>query len=318
MVEVDTVLILGAGASWDYGFPTGEELVNQICNLFRNHECKEYDYFYELGFGSDMIDKFLTALEYAKPPSVDAWLEHNTQFIGVGKIAIAIALLSHEKEAELRPGSTGDWYRLLCHRLDSPFDRFQDNKLSIITFNYDRLVEEYLFRAFRNMHTAKSKEECIEKIKQLRILHVYGCLGRLEWQKDDSGPPLPQVRYGTSLDTDTIASAADSIKIIPEINGQLPDEFQEARKLIANANALYFLGFGYNKTNMIRLELGTLRKPSKIMGTGYGLSYQRMREVKRLDIRGFGRNNGLVNKAVYEFLHGYVDFNELGLPKITY
>jgi hypothetical protein len=310
MVEIETVLILGAGASWDYGFPTGEELVKKICKMFRQRQSQQYELFYELGgkHGPDMPDRFITALKWANPFSVDAWLEHNTRFIEVGKIAIAIALLYREKEALLRPEVNGDWLQLLYHRLDSPFEEFQNN--------YDRLVEEHLFRAFKNWHTEKSESQWKEKIKHLRILHVYGSLGRLEWQKDDSGAPLPQVLYGTSLDANTIALAADSIKIIPRISDQLPEEFHEARELISNAKALYFLGFGYNKTNMTRLGLGTLRKPSKIMGTGYGLSYQRMREVERMDIRSFKRGLGLVAEPVYEFLHKYVDFNELGLPNI--
>lgn len=318
MVEVETVLILGAGASWDYGFPTGEELVKKICKMFRPRQSEQYELFYELGgkHGSDMPDRFITALQLANPFSVDAWLEHNTGFIEVGKIAIAIALLYREKEAGLRPEVNGDWLQLLYHRLDSPFEEFQNNKLSIITFNYDRLVEEYLFRAFKHWHTEKSESECEEKIKHLRILHVYGSLGRLEWQKDDSGSPLPQVRYGTSLDANTVAFAADSIKIIPGISDQLPKEFKEARELIANANALYFLGFGYNKTNMTRLGLDTLRKPSKMMGTAYGLDYQRTREIVRLSISSLQRQGGLIALPVYEFLYNCVDFNELGLPRL--
>lgn len=325
MVELDTVLILGAGASWDYGFPTGEELVRQICDMFRNRQGQEYkllDRRSSLGI-PNTTDRFLSALEKAKPLSVDAWLEHNTTFIRTGKFAIAIALLKYEAKTELRPIATGDWYQLLYHRLDSPFEEFHNNKLSIITFNYDRLAEYYLFKFFRNMHREKSEKECIEKIKQLRILHMYGSLGGLEWQDVDSESPKQQVRYGAqdiygAGDVETVISAANNIKIIPEKSDKLPEEFKEARELIAKAKALYFLGFGYNETNMTRLGLDTLRKPSKVMGTGYGLGYQRIREVERLDIRSLRRSVGLVAKPVYEFLHEYVDFNELGLPDIIH
>lgn len=319
MVELETVLVLGAGASWDYGFPTGEELVGQICNMFRNRQGQEYkllDRLSSLGI-PHTTDMFLFALEKAKPLSVDAWLEHNTKFIRTGKFAIAIALLEYEAKTALRPEATGDWYQLLYHRLDSPFEEFHNNKLSIITFNYDRLAEYYLFEVFRNMHTEKSEKECIEKIKQLRILHVYGSLGCLEWQDVDSESPEQQVRYGTqdiygASDIETIISAANNIKIIPEKSNQLPKEFQESRKLIENAQALYFLGFGYSKDNIERLGIKTLRMPQKIMGTAKGLGYQEYQELRRMSIFNIPiEDNLLDDKTVYEFLHDCVDLNSL-------
>jgi hypothetical protein len=33
MIEKSTVFVLGAGASWHYGYPTGEELVQQVTNF---------------------------------------------------------------------------------------------------------------------------------------------------------------------------------------------------------------------------------------------------------------------------------------------
>ena len=35
MINNDTVLVLGAGASMDYGFPSGEQLIEDIIKLFR-------------------------------------------------------------------------------------------------------------------------------------------------------------------------------------------------------------------------------------------------------------------------------------------
>ena len=71
------------------------------------------------------------------------------------------------------------------------------------------------------------------------------------------------------------------------------------------------------EANMTRLGIDELRKPSKVMGTAYGLGYQEIREVERLSIRDLKRTAGLVTRPVYEFLHDCVDFNELGLPKIV-
>lgn len=311
MVNLETVLVLGAGASKDFGFPTGRELVRKVRQ--------------EVGAGSqvfgecakelklNMADSFLRSLEQADPLSVDAWLEHNSSFIEVGKVAIAITLLHREAHSELGPEN--NWYQLLFERLNSPFDRFQDNRLSIITFNYDRSLEQYLFKTFRYTHTAKTEEKCKEKLNQLRIVHVYGSLGRLEWQRDDPKHPMPQVPYGgAGLDQKRVLSAAKSIKIIPE-DEPLGIEFGKAQDWIKSAKALYFLGYGYNMTNMERLGLGVLGTPTKVMGTTHKLSYQRIREVERLNIRKLKRKDGLFPEPVYEFLHNHVDFNEGGYPK---
>ncbi len=315
MVTVETVLVLGAGASCDFGFPTGKKLVTQIYTLLTASGSKLPNLFFEIAGqeNPEMAENFPHILQQANPLSIDAWLQHNEKLIPAGKIAIAIALLWYEQRSKLRPEN--NWYQLLFQRLDSIFEEFQNNKISIITFNYDRSLEEYLFKSFRNTHFDKSEDDCKNKLNQLKILHVYGSLGRLEWQSNDPEDPLPQVSYGAKPDTYTVHSAADSIKIIPEKSPDL-QEFNDAHKLIGSANALYFLGFGYHEMNMQRLGIDTLRKPSKIMGTSYGLDYQRMREIEQLSIRDLSRNNGLVDKSVYDFLYHYINFNELGLPKV--
>jgi hypothetical protein len=182
MVELETVLVLGAGASWYYTYPTGGELVTKIIEHLNNSESPQYRLFHDICSAKELpkAKEFNHVLRKAKPLSIDAWLGQNPDFIEVGKVAIAIALLRCEHGSGLRSQAEGDWYRLLFERLNSPFENFQNNKLSIITFNYDRSFEQNLFEIFKYTHTAKSEEECKEKLNQLDILHVYGSLGRLE------------------------------------------------------------------------------------------------------------------------------------------
>jgi len=310
MVDIETVLVLGAGASKAFGFPTGQELVKRIC-LLLNQE-RYFDIFYQTAgqYSPEMTEKFHDVLKRADPLSVDAWLEHNPEYIEVGKVAIGISLLGYEEQSDLRPQN--NWYQLLSKRLDGPFEKFQDNKLSIITFNYDRSLEQYLFETFRHMHTEKSEKECKEKLNQLRILHVYGSMGCLDWQFDNPENNLRLVSYGNKLDRNRIYFSAEGIKIIPQKSSSPSKEFTEAQDLISKAKALYFLGFGYSKDNMERLGIKTLRMPQKIMGTAKGLGYQEYQEVRRMSIFNIPiEDNLLDDKTVYEFLHDCVDLNSL-------
>lgn len=53
MIELETVLILGAGASWDYGFPTGSELVSKICTNLMDSDGPQYGLMEKLSWDTD-------------------------------------------------------------------------------------------------------------------------------------------------------------------------------------------------------------------------------------------------------------------------
>lgn len=75
----------------------------------------------------------------------------------------------------------GDWYQYFCDKLNTSFEEFDQNKISIITFNYDRSLEHSLFTALKNSY-AKNDRDCASKLKNIPIVHVYGQLGYLPWQ----------------------------------------------------------------------------------------------------------------------------------------
>lgn len=310
MVEIETVLILGAGAGKAFDFPSGKELVGRICDMLGDIEGEPFRICYAAsGLPKDRLIEFRKTLKRADPPSIDAWLEHNPGFLEVGRVAIAVALLDCERRSNLSPPQ--NWYQFLFGKLSARFDEFGKNNLSIVTFNYDRSLEYYLFRVFRHTHTGRSEAECKAMINKLHVLHVYGSLGPLEWQTTDADLHVP---YCARLDLSYVQRAAGNIRIMPEGRQGISNEFAQAHRLMDHARAVYFLGFGYHDFNMQRLGIEFLRKVSKVMGTAYGLDYQRLREVERLGIQGLDTQNGLIQKPVYEFLYKYVDFNELGLP----
>lgn len=236
--------------------------------------------------------------------SVDAFLEEHPDYLDMGKFAIASKLLPLEKErllydAWLYPEKEevkgkNHWYDILFKKLidRANFDNFKDNKLSVITFNYDRSFEQFLFNSFRSSRkkAKETKADCIVQVSSIEVVHVYGSLGRLPWQPD-SGllKGVPEVDYGALRDGGdlspkiaTIDLAANSIDLVRDGSGDTP-AFARAKELLQQAQRIYILGFGFNGTNLERLGLSDPDfRTVVIQGTAYDLSAQLFTEIKQI------------------------------------
>jgi hypothetical protein len=189
MIKIPTVFIVGAGASKPYGFPIGRELVTLICNNLINDQSRYFKQLYDLErYNRSDILGFRNQLLYSGKGSVDAFLEHRKDCIQIGKYAIAQVLIEFEDSQQLFV--KGDWYQYLYEKLNTSFEEFDQNKIGIITFNYDRSIEHYLFTALKNSY-GKSDEECASKNKNIPIIHVHGQLGtyrgKTNLQEDTKG-----------------------------------------------------------------------------------------------------------------------------------
>lgn len=316
MIDKKTILVLGAGASAPFGFPTGQRLKDLICVSLRQSLFEQL--LSKLRYDKDIITSFRKALVNSGRSSVDAFLESRKDFLDIGKTAIATALLPYETTGNLfqrwivestkpNPPQKGNWYDLLFGVLSDgvPFDEFDRNKLSIITFNYDRSIEHYLFTSLKNSYN-KTDEECGEKLHKIEIIHVHGSLGPLDWQSRFTG--LPSVPYDSGLNLEIIKLAAKNIKIIHEDAVYTP-EILRARDIILHADRVIFLGFGFHPTNMKRLAIKKLSsKNIEAMGTSQGLSRQRKIEITHLNPNLNETENKLVPKDVYTFLHEHISF----------
>jgi hypothetical protein len=109
MFKNSTVFILGAGASWHYGYPTGEELVKKVLEKVR-YASLYFDYSatsdneqlpqYIIDRKNDTrlsrkdqwretwtnCEEFRAALEQVNPLVIDYFLGWNPRFQGVGKL----------------------------------------------------------------------------------------------------------------------------------------------------------------------------------------------------------------------------------------
>lgn len=250
MITRPTVLILGAGASMPFGFPSGAELVNHICSKLIGHVRSSInDAFLELGLDHGIFDKFVKALYYSGRTSIDAFLQHNPDYMAVGKLAIAAALTPFEGTHGLFRRKD-NWYLTLLQHLNANIGAFGENKLSVITYNYDRSLEWFLLTALKNSYPGTTYEQCYAQMNGIRIIHLHGCLGQIPPAESAVGDDCR--RYASGTGWKDILTASQGIRVIHEDISADP-VFAEAKELLRKAEVIAFLGFGFDTINLERL-----------------------------------------------------------------
>ncbi len=291
------VLVLGAGASYPYGFPTGPELVRDIYSKFRNN-------FKRLHPGakpeaSAEVSEFVNTLRRSRLDSIDTFLESIPRYRKIGKLAIACALLPLEKGDFPQRDDRGadDWYRHLHNWLRSPqIKNYPRHNVAIITYNYDRSLDFYLGDALLNTYgippwASSDNAGFLSAVRRamlrVPICHVHGQLGFLDWQKTTDGVPFDSRDVDARLKHAEIAAA--NIKIIYEEEIGQSMELKQAHRILSRASRLVFLGFGYDPVNLERLRLGeTLPVGVEIDGTTYCRTKKEMEDIRSV-IEGCAR-----------------------------
>ncbi|MFT3911463.1 MAG: hypothetical protein QM737_18715 [Ferruginibacter sp.] len=264
MIQKQTVFILGAGASYSFGYPLGKNLVEIIIKNFDpdSPDCA-IPLFMGLGFSESEILAFRNQLRLSATPSIDSFLEprgEDERYLG--KLAIAYALIPFEKTDTLFYDNS--WYVTLLNKLKFSFNDFEKNKVAFITFNYDRSLEHFLMTALQNQFN-KTEQEIAEKLKKIPIVHLYGKLGMLPWETVK--PEEYSREYNPKILPHLLRRSSKSLKIIYDKVELDNAEFKQARQLISSARKVYFLGFGYHKDNLERLRIKSLLSSSPISTT---------------------------------------------------
>jgi len=261
MITEQTLFILGAGASKPYGFPTAYELRENIIKYFRERKIKDET----LGrqFNQDIdrqVTDFLTHFNLSNNISIDLFLSRNPQFSSLGKEAIITNIIDSESRNKLHKGIKFEenWYLSIftfmmegLSKQDS-YKAFAMNKITFLTFNYDRSLEHYLYLSFRHSFPTISQSEIDKIMNQIKIIHIYGKTGRLPWQNEYNTGELI-LDYGHGIDFYRLQAMIKNIKTIEErepIIEETPvyNEFMRARKV-------FFLGFSFADENMDVLQI---------------------------------------------------------------
>lgn len=302
MYNEKTVFILGAGASWHYGYPTGAELIELIKRKaaqfvgywqgMKNAKVAIPTYVNNLLSGS--IDSFVqqcvdlkNKLEQVNPLVIDYFLEHHKDLEGIGKLLIAYILLEqelfykqHKYNRPIKRGENNysdDWGRFILHELTSGCIKSNDlvkNDVHFVTFNYDVSLENRLYRGLQpNRFFLDEDRESFYK-KQNLVLHVYGSLRENPFE-DERFASFPDTNDNImTLDTalhqkrvlrlNLAWEASRHINVILGNKSNRADTVNAAKSVINAAKHVYILGYGFDENNNKLIGIESISRVSKL------------------------------------------------------
>ena len=310
MIPEKTVLVLGAGASRPYLFPTAAELTelllerNENLVLLGNMGFSRYsenevkgaptyaqtdemiprkyrDWFRDRMYAHKIeqyeLDEFQKRFRLSGCYSVDAFVADNPIWTKAASLMVACILLRCERIERLE----GDWYQYLLNELTKRGRDFPPETFSVVTFNYDRSLEMYLHQAFIHRYDLEPRHAW-NMVKRIKIVHVYGDLGPLF---DDNGNR--SLSYGIVGAT---KFAAENIKLANVRAGS--EKVSEIHEMLKEASRIVILGFGFDELNLNALKMGVIGKP--VYASRYSLPFPSMKDAER----HFARENYITDTPV--------------------
>ena len=291
MLKSKTLFIIGAGASKAYGFPLGKELYESIHNgdyiklyteFLQNTDCAKGE---KIGY-LNTANQLVNIVKSSKYSSIDSLITHIPIFKQQAKEAIALLLLKKEMESRsafFQIADENDWIKYLVHTCKDNILKscVIESDISFITFNYERSLEYFLSKALSKYTSYKTSHFINNNVS---IRHVYGNIGRLEWQ---IATPVGELKYGWDYRNCLLSEIQNAIKLMgPErfVDNNEKDNYYQ--KEIIRAEKIYFLGFSYDKINLKKLGFDEALEDSKIKekkiyGTAIGMDEDRIRELKK-------------------------------------
>ena len=303
MFKSRTTLVVGAGASFELGFPTSEGLKNEIATAvdikFEHHrqvhgdrqigqqlrkvadwqeqeKIKEYNDHLHAGW------HITNAMPQAI--SIDNFVEaqQDQRVTTMAKFGIASCLISAEERAwkkfrvsenshEIRWGDLeSTWFHFFFQVLHEGLQRDGINEIfenvRFIIFNYDRSLEFLLSEAIQN-YFGTGREAAEKLVDSAVILHPYGQIGRLPFQKEPATP----LRFGSGNKGNLFEISKEIVTFSERVEED--DQLGAIRDAVEWADQLIFLGFSYNDTNLKLLAPTDRQKDTqRVIGTAYGLS----------------------------------------------
>jgi hypothetical protein len=262
MLSKNTVVILGAGASMPYGFPSGRDLLRSA-QAFQTPETLADFIKSPASAGARPL---FDALRDTLDQSIDAMLETlPSVVVDAGKGFIARYLLNREFDARTRrPNPTIDpqkvgypWIHYVWNALDlRSLKDFQASPIQFVTYNYDRSLEHALYQGITVKFPGAPAQQYREALDCMGPIHLHGQLGLLPelYAPNTRGKVAYGGASGSGPTESDCVTATQAIRIVHEPTPQ-DEAFLRARDAIGSAKRVIFLGFGYAKNNVDRLLL---------------------------------------------------------------
>jgi len=277
-------VVVGAGASCEYGLPVGADLTTDIAKRLNFqfqyqqfvHGGSDESIFFALreycrDRGAD-VNSFIRAawhIRDAMPQaaSIDNFIHNNRgrpEIEFCAKLAILRSILEAERKSTLAVDEANIYntisfenvrscwlnpmWKLMIEGCDQVEleDRFRS--VAFVIFNYDRCIEHYLFRSLQN-YFQMSADEAAQLLSHVDFYHPYGVVGALPWQN-----PGRAVEFGGRLHDAWLIESALALKTFTEGTDPSSSEVCAIRDVVHESEKLLFLGFAFHPLNMELLD----------------------------------------------------------------
>lgn len=329
LVQEKIAIVVGAGASKEFGLPTGKELCERIINLLEVRESGLDSTFVDSEFGravriglrgGNFVGRTQDIYRAAKlirenlsiAPSIDNFLHthrSNSDLVFLGKLAIVFCLLRAEASSSLAVDPSNIYNRLELGRVGQSWlgqlftqlavaGDFSDflNRLSsvfFLSFNYDRCIQQFF--AFAARQYFDLDDESVGKlVAKLNIHYIYGSIGDFQILSGN------RTTFGFRPEAENCLNLVGKIQTFTE--GRESDDSMKLSEYLDGAREIYFLGFGFNKLNLKRLFPSGSISGRSVFATTKGLPEMAASQIA-VDLEGFIRKsllNGIGERIQYE------------------
>jgi hypothetical protein len=296
LLKQNTVFVVGAGASKEFGLPVGTELAIAISDKLN---IRYDDFGAKIVSGDQELFHNVARGRDARATQQAAWLirdgiilansiddflhvhRHDEEVVRYGKAAIVKCILEAERSSKLhydpsQPGASinfrscaDTWLVKLMRRLGSQLPHSDRAKLfdkcAFVVFNYDRCIEHFFINALQRFYRI-GLDEAQQIVVSANIYHAYGSTGQI-------AAVSPSVPFGANR-IDYCGIGASSIKTYTETV-----ESDHIQNLIFGAQQIVFLGMAYHDQNLQLLAKPETLQIKSIIGTAYGRSASDVHDI---------------------------------------
>lgn len=298
-LTIETVFVIGAGASKEVNLPTGVELKDKICQLLDFHsdavdaENGDPTILEALSLHAGDVSPYIREALHIRNAlplsiSIDNFIDShrgNDKIAVCAKMAIVRAILDAEGNSSLHFGTTPDsgrpdfshlsrtwftpFFQLLTENCEIRDLERRFASIAFVIFNYDRCIEHFLQNALQEFYGI-SEQTASELLKQIKIFHPYGSVGPLPGQVPDSGVP-----FGAVPSAQLLLKTSKAIKTFTEGTDPAESEIEDIKSCVLSAQKLVFIGFAFHRLNMqlISPDRYNIKRVSpKCYATAFGVS----------------------------------------------